>query len=87
MLRLNMVMDGYKKIILDNIAKIYAVLAICFTLSTVLIIYEWLAIKSCRQNLELVKNEYQSYLTTLKNIIDNHGEEDLDEQEKKSPFG
>ena len=87
MLRLNMVMDGYKKIILDNIAKIYAVLAICFTLSTVLIIYEWLAIKSCRQNLELVKNEYQSYLSTLKNIIDNHGEEDLDEQEKKSPFG
>ena len=87
MLRLNMVMDGYKKIILDNIAKIYAVLAICFTLSTILIIYEWLAIKSCRQNLELVKNEYQSYLTTLKNIIDNHGEEDLDEQEKKSPFG
>ena len=87
MLRLNIVMDGYKKIILDNIAKIYAVLAICFTLSTVLIIYEWLAIKSCRQNLELVKNEYQSYLTTLKNIIDNHGEEDLDEQEKKSPFG
>jgi len=87
MLRLNMVMDGYKKIILDNIAKIYAVLAICFTLSTILIIYEWLTIKSCRQNLELVKNEYQSYLTTLKNIIDNHGEEDLDEQEKKSPFG
>ena len=87
MLRLNMVMDGYKKIILDNIAKIYAVLAICFTLSTILIIYEWLAIKSCRQNLELVKNEYQSYLTTLKNIIDNHGEEDLVEQEKKSPFG
>ena len=87
MLRLNMVMDGYKKIILENIAKIYAVLAICFTLSTILIIYEWLAIKSCRQNLELVKNEYQSYLTTLKNIIDNHGEEDLDEQEKKSPFG
>ena len=87
MLRLNMVMDGYKKIILENIAKIYVVLAICFTLSTVLIIYEWLAIKSCRQNLELVKNEYQSYLSTLKNIIDNHGEEDLDEQEKKSPFG
>jgi hypothetical protein len=87
MLRLNMVMDGYKKIILDNIAKIYAVLAICFTLSTILIIYEWLTIKSYRQNLELVKNEYQSYLTTLKNIIDNHGEEDLDEQEKKSPFG
>ena len=87
MLRLNMVMDGYKKIILDNIAKIYAVLAICFTLSTILIIYEWLTIKSCRQNLELVKNEYQSYLTTLKNIIDNHGEEDLDELEKKSPFG
>jgi len=87
MLRLNMVMDGYKKIILDNIAKIYAVLAICFTLSTILIIYEWLTIKSCRQNLELVKNEYQSYLSTLKNIIDNHGEEDLDEQEKKSPFG
>jgi hypothetical protein len=80
-------MDGYKKIILDNIAKIYAVLAICFTLSTILIIYEWLTIKSYRQNLELVKNEYQSYLTTLKNIIDNHGEEDLDEQEKKSPFG
>lgn len=87
MSKLSTSLDGSKKITLTSLNHIYAIIVAFFAIASFLLIYEWHKVSLCYQELESVKLEYQSYLSTLKNIIDNQGEDDLDELEKKNPFG